>query len=101
MPGGGAVLARRIYRWLSPETASWSARLFRGVHHVLTTAGLLALVLDTVPSMHAKAGAELGIVFDAALAFFVVEYGLRLWAAPEAPWAAPGHPWRARWYWIW
>ncbi len=94
------MLARRIYRWLSPETTTWSARLFRLVHHALVAAGLVAVVLDTVSSIHARLGAELALVFDAALAFFVVEYGLRFWTAPEALWAVPGHSWRARWHWL-
>jgi voltage-gated potassium channel len=100
MPGGGAVLARRIYRLLGPETASWPARLFRVVHHVLAAGGLSALVLDTVHALHVAAGAELETVFETALAFFMVEYGLRLWVAPQAPWAPQGRPWRARWHWI-
>src|SRR5579862_9555142 len=100
MSGGGAVLARRIYRWLSPETTTWSARLFRLVHHALVAAGLVAVVLDTVSSIHSRLGAELTLVFDTALAFLVIEYGLRFWTAPEALWAVPGHAWRARWQWL-
>jgi len=89
-----------MYDLLSPDTASWPARLFRVAHHALAATGLLALVLDTVPSVETLAGAELGLVFDLALAFFLAEYFLRLWVAREAPWATAGRPWRARRHWI-
>jgi len=94
------LLARRIYLLLSPETASRPARIFRALHHGLVAAGLFAVVLDTVPSFQSRFGAELGIVFDIVLGFLAVDYGLRLWVAPEALWAIPGHPWRARGHWV-
>jgi voltage-gated potassium channel len=103
LPSSGAgrseVLARRVYLWLTPDTHAWPALLFRVVHHVFAVAGLVALVTDTVGEIHARVGGMLAVVFDLTLGFFVLEYLVRLWAAPWAPWAHPGHPWRARWQW--
>jgi voltage-gated potassium channel len=93
------VLARRVYLWLTPDTHAWPALAFRVAHHVFGVAGLVALVMDTVGEIHARVGPALDMVFDATLAFFTIEYAIRLWAASEAPWAHQGHPWRARWQW--
>jgi len=100
IPGGGAVPARRVYLWLSPSTNSWPALVFRILHHVLTVAGLVALVTDTVTSVHESMGRVLDLTFDVTLAFFVLECAVRVWSAPAAPWAHAGHPWQARWHWI-
>ncbi|HUK11373.1 MAG TPA: cyclic nucleotide-gated ion channel [Stellaceae bacterium] len=94
------MLAGRIYHWLSPETATTPARLFRAAHHTLVGAGLVAVVSDTVEPMHAKAATALDIVFWVALAFFTIEYVLRLWTVSEAPWAPVSRPWIARWHWM-
>jgi voltage-gated potassium channel len=99
-PQGGSVLAGRIYHWLSPETATTPARLFRAAHHILVGAGLVAVVSDTVEPMHARAATALDMVFWVALAFFTIEYGLRLWTVAEAPWAPVSRPWIARWHWM-
>jgi hypothetical protein len=93
------VLARRVYLWLTPDTHAWPALLFRVTHHVFGVAGLVALVMDTVGEIHARVGPALDGVFDATLAFFPIEYAVRVWSASEAPWAHQGHPWRARWQW--
>lgn len=94
------MLARRVYLWLAPDTHAWPALLFRVTHHVFGVAGLVALVMDTVGEIHARVGPALDIVFNVTLAFFTLEYAVRLWAASEAPWAQHGHPWRARWQWM-
>jgi len=94
------VLERRIYDWLSVDSKAWPAVVFRIVHHLLVVAGLAALVLDTVTSIHAAFGPALEQVFDAALGFFAVEYVLRLIVASAAPWVQPGRPWRTRWQWM-
>jgi len=94
------VLERRIYDWLSAGSKAWPAVVFRIVHHFLVIGGLAALVLDTVDSIDAAFGTGLGRVFDVALAFFTLEYLLRLIVAPAAPWVQPGRPWRARWQWF-
>jgi len=93
------VLERRIYDWLSADSKAWPAVVFRIVHHLMAVAGLAALVLDTVTSINAAFGRTLEHVFEAALAFFALEYLLRLTVAPAAPWVQPGRPWRSRWQW--
>jgi len=93
------VLARRVYLWLTPDTHAWPALLFRITHHVFAVAGMVALVMDTVGEIHARAGTLLDAVFNLTLGFFTIEYLVRLWSASEAPWAHQGAPWRARWHW--
>ena len=93
------MLARRVYLWLTPDTRAWQALLFRVVHHVFGVSGIVALVMDTVGEIHDRVGGALGGVFNTTLAFFVIEYAVRLWAASQAPWAQHGRPWRARWQW--
>ena len=97
--GRREVLARRVYLWLTPDTHAWPALTFRVVHHVFAVAGLVALVTDTVSEIHGRVGPVLDLVFDLTLAFFTIEYAVRLWSASEAPWAHSGQPWRARWQW--
>lgn len=93
------MVARQVYRWLDATTQEWPARLFRLLHHVLVGGGLAVIVMDSMASIHAALGPSLDVVFTAALAFFTVEYLLRLAVAPQAPWAHPSQPWRARWNW--
>ena len=97
--GRREVLARRVYLWLTPDTHAWPALTFRVVHHVFAVAGLVALVTDTVSEIHGRVGPVLDLAFDLTLAFFTIEYAVRLWSASEAPWAHSGQPWRARWQW--
>jgi voltage-gated potassium channel len=97
--GGSVVPARRVYLWLTPSTNAWPALAFRILHHVLTGAGLVALVTDTVATIHASMGTVLDLTFDLTLGFFVLECAVRLWSAPAAPWAHGGHAWLARWHW--
>jgi voltage-gated potassium channel len=96
---GNGVLARRIYDWLSADSEAWPAWVFRVVHHLLAAAGLAALTLDTVASIHISFGQALELMFDVTLGFFALEYFARLWVAPVAPWVQPGRPWHARWQW--
>jgi len=70
---GDDVLERRIYDWLSVDSKAWPAVVFRIVHHLLVVAGLAALVLDTVTSIHAAFGPALEQVFDAALGAGVID----------------------------
>lgn len=98
--GEFGVQAGRIYHWLNPETTTFPARLFRVLHHALVVGGLAAVVMDSVPDVHAKLAITLGIVFWTGLGFFAIEYALRLWSASEAPWAPAGRPWKARMHWM-
>jgi len=94
------VLARQIYQTLTPTATTRGARLFRFVHHVLAAAGIVAMISDTVGSIHASVGTYLDLIFNVTLVFFVAEYAVRFVVAPEAPWAEYGRPWHARWHWM-
>ncbi len=54
----------------------------------------LSLILWTVPSLKDPYSLWFHLVEYCTVAVFVVEYGLRFWAAPEA--SAVGNPWRQR-----
>jgi voltage-gated potassium channel len=77
---------RFVYETLDPTLLGTKSRIFRAVHHLLVIAGVLCVVLETVPTIPDAWSGPLLAVFEGALAFFVAEYALRLWAAPEAPW---------------
>lgn len=63
----------------------------------LIVANVLAVVFDTVDSVHAAVGPQLFVFEVFSVVVFSVEYALRLWSAPEArPETAPAKA-RARW----
>ncbi len=55
----------------------------------------VSLILWTVPRLEASYSLWFHLVEHCTVAVFAVEYGLRLWAAPEAD--AGRNPWRQRW----
>jgi voltage-gated potassium channel len=76
---------RRLYLMLRPESTGTAARSFRILHHVMAAAGIAIMLSVTVQSFEAAYGAELAGGFYVVAGFFLVEYVLRLIAAPEAP----------------
>jgi voltage-gated potassium channel len=90
---------RAIYRTLDPSQRGTAADAFRLVHHTLVIAGIAAVILSTVPHIAEEHGWLLAAAFHLTLAFFAMEYVLRLYATPAAPWAHPGRPWRDRIQW--
>src|SRR5260221_394564 len=93
------TVMRAIYRTLDPSQRGPAADAFRLVHHTLVIAGIAAVILSTVPQIAEEHGWLLAAVFHLTLAFFAMEYVLRLYATPGAPWAHPGRPWRDRIQW--
>lgn len=88
-----------LYDNLVPTAHMLPARLFRGVHHVVLAAGIGAMIAATDASLREAHGMVLALAFDVALAFFAIEYVLRLYAAAAAPSADPEHPVASRWLW--
>jgi len=86
---------------LSPEGRSPQARLFRGAHWVLLVVGVGSVVAGTVQSIDAAHARALATLFDAALAFFLLEFVTRLICLP-GEFAAAGHrhPVAARLEWL-
>lgn len=90
---------RRAYEMLDPRTPGPAAHAFRWVHHAAVLVGILAMVVDTVPRIRSEWNGVLEAIFNVTLAFFIVEYVLRLHVAPEAPWAHADTPWKDRLHW--
>ena len=87
---------RDIYRLVHPETREAGADAFRIAHHALVAGGIAVTVATTVSWIRQDYEDPLNIVFLAIAAFFVIEYVLRLVAAPEAPGGEHRGPTRAR-----
>ena len=88
--------AQRLARLLDPAARSLPARLVRGSNIVVVLAGLLGVVLASHPAFH-------GLVeplVRAALLFFVIEYLVRLWVAPETVRRDAERPGQARRRWM-
>lgn len=78
-------LRHAVHSLLDAEPPSRFARLLRTALAVLILANVSAVVLETVPSIQAHWQAALDRFELVSLVVFLVEYGLRLWAAPEYP----------------
>jgi voltage-gated potassium channel len=74
-----------LYRLLQPGSAEAAPRLWRGVHHAMVAAGIGVMLALTVPELRTDHGAWLSGAFYVIAAFFVGEYALRIYVAPEAP----------------
>lgn len=62
-----------------------AARAWSGLLVVLIIADVTAIVAGTVPAVAARHGAGLTTLDRICVVVFAVEYGLRLWTAPEHP----------------
>ena len=90
---------RRLYLLLQPESPGPGARIFRAAHHLMVAAGIAIMLTATVTAMADAHGSFLEIGFYVVAAFFLVEYVLRLIAAPEAPGGEHRRPLDARLGW--
>jgi voltage-gated potassium channel len=84
--GGDAVSWRRwVYLTIEAGGSNTAARYFDDFMVVLILANVLAVILESVPSIHA-AFATAFLVFDVvSVGIFTIEYALRLWASIEIP----------------
>ena len=73
---------------LRPDNPAPPARLWRGLHHATTAAGIGVVLAATVGEWREQHGALIDGGFYLASAFFVAEYLARLIAAPADPSAA-------------
>lgn len=67
---------------------------------LLILANITSAVLDTVATIHKTYGSLLDDIELGSLAIFSVEYGLRLWIAPDAALTAGGSDWMRRLRWM-
>lgn len=90
---------RSLYRLLEPESSDEAARIYRLVHHAIVAAGIAVMLAFTVDWIRAEHEYLLDTGFFAVAAFFAIEYGLRLFVAPEMPGGEHYGVWRARLVW--
>ena len=76
---------RRLYLILAPHSPGAPARIFRAVHHWVVAAGIAVMLAATVASIHEAYESALEVAFYAIATFFLLEYVLRLYTAPERP----------------
>ncbi|HTT80490.1 MAG TPA: cyclic nucleotide-gated ion channel [Stellaceae bacterium] len=76
---------RRLYLMLRPESPGGGARLFRVAHHLMAALGIAIMMIVTVQPLERAWGAALAGGFYVVAVFFLLEFVLRLIAAPEAP----------------
>src|SRR5579884_1100912 len=90
---------RRIFRLLDPDSRDRRARSFRLLHHAVVALGTAVLLADTVPAINDAYLPLLDAGFFLAAGFFIAEYLLRLYVAPEAPGGEVHPAWdmRLRW----
>lgn len=90
-------LRRRVYDILefTPRNVR-VARLVNRAVGALIVASVAAVVLDTVPGLHATYGTVFHCVDALSLFVLSIEYGLRIWVAPEHVPSRQLQPWRAR-----
>ncbi|MEI6985329.1 MAG: cyclic nucleotide-gated ion channel [Rhodospirillaceae bacterium] len=84
-----------ITRVMDPDGSCRGARLFRAANIAVIFVGLLGVVLATDPTW----GTRTDLLIILPLLTFIVEYGLRLWTAPERMARHTDHPHQARWLW--
>lgn len=76
---------RSVYRLLQPATPDLPARVWRAIHHAMVAAGIGVMLGLTVDDWRHAYGELLSVVFFVVAGFFVLDYLLRLYAAPGAP----------------
>ena len=89
----------RLYRLLQPGNAEPGAWIWRAVQHTMAAAGIGLMLVLTVADWREAHGDLLTDGFDFVAAFFVLEYLVRLYAAPGAPGGQHRGAWRARLAW--
>lgn len=78
-------LQRRTWEILSARPGDRASRAFDAALLLLIAANVLAVVLETVPRLHARYAAAFTAFEAVSVAIFSAEYLLRLWAAPADP----------------
>jgi voltage-gated potassium channel len=86
----------QLHAIMRPDNPAPPARLWRGLHHATTAAGIGVVLAATVGEWREQNAALIKGGFYLVAAFFVVEYLARLIAAPADPGAADRTAWQAR-----
>lgn len=87
-------LRRQVY--LALEASSPAATVVDNILVVLILGNIAAVVLESIPSIHAMFDREFQLFDDFSIVVFTIEYIARLWAAIEIPAIRAGGPLRGR-----
>jgi voltage-gated potassium channel len=85
VPTSPSTLRARIHIALKETDGGPQGRRSQSVHLVVLGAGLLAVALASVDNLPPLIDQLSSLVIILAATVFLVEYGLRLWTAPETP----------------
>lgn len=86
MPTRKGSLRHRLYEILEAgHSENWRARAFDVAMTVLILANLVAVALESVPSIVAEYDAAFDVFDAVSVAIFTIEYVLRLWVSIEHP----------------
>jgi len=91
---------QRLYRLLQPGSPEAGAFVWRVVHHLMVAFGIGVMLALTVREWRDLYGDLLSDAFDVVAVFFVIDFLLRLYAAPGAPGGEHRGAWRSRLSWI-
>lgn len=91
---------RRLYEILESahegdHASVWFDRVLVG----LIILNVAAFISETVPSLQRAYGPWFDLFETVSVVLFTIEYGLRLWTAPEVPYLRRMPGWLARWKW--
>ena len=95
-----AMTRRRLFLLMDPRTPDAVARAFRYAHHAMVVAGIAIMLMVTVDTLRRTYAPNIEAAFLAVAAFFVVEFVLRLIAAPEVLGGETRSAIRARLAWL-
>ena len=88
---------KRVYEILERGAAnSWVDDVVHSVLVGLILANVISVILESIPAWETAYAPLFRAVELFSVAVFTVEYGLRLWCAPEHAPLQEFHPWRAR-----
>jgi voltage-gated potassium channel len=86
----------RVYSLLDGETRTRGAAAVRMVMVAAIVVNAAAIVLTTVKSLHASWGNLFDAMDETAVVLFALDYGARIWTAPEGDSASGRAPWALR-----
>lgn len=93
---GWAKARYDVQRLFDDDPRDRLAWVVRRLLILLVVVSVASIVLETVQDLSARFGVWFRMVEVLAVAIFSLEYGLRLWCAPEQPVYAGRGPWQAR-----
>jgi voltage-gated potassium channel len=85
-----------VHSLIDSEARTRSAAAVRMVMIAAIVVNAAAIVLTTVKSLHAAYGSVFDAMDDTAVVLFALDYGVRIWTAPEGEPGGLRGPWAAR-----